>query len=180
MKRRLPIIQSQSGGRESEERSPLAWRAIGATLAFSLWLPLSMLGSALGRALVSTRVDASDPVQLAHYTNTASGSAKLLLTLALSGPAMLAFVIACGLSGALVGRFGTTARPRDAGMGGAAAAAVGCLVAALGGAFGSLAVAILVFGVLAIAGYASAAFAAQTISKARGSGSGVDPDGAAH
>ena len=125
MKRHLPIIQSQSGGREGEERSPLAWRAIGATLAFTLWLPLSMLGGALGRALVSTWVDSSNPEQLARFARTASGSETLLLTLALSGPAMLAFVIACGISGALVGRFGTTARPRDAGIGGVVASCGG-------------------------------------------------------
>ncbi len=180
MKRHLPIIQSQSGGREGEERSPLAWRAIGATLAFTLWLPLSMLGGALGRALVSTWVDSSDPEQLARFARTASSSETLLLTLALSGPAMLAFVVACGLSGAIVGRFGTTVRPKDAGVGGAAAAAVGCLVASLGGAFGSIWGAIPVFAVLAASGYASAAFAARIFSRARRSGSGVDPDSAAH
>ncbi len=170
MKRRLPVIQSASGGREAEQRSPAAWRVVGAVLAFTLWLPLSMLGGALGKALVGVQVGGTE----------ASQASKLMLAVALSGPPLLAFLLACALSGALVGRFGSGARPHDAGIGGALAAALGCMVAALGGAFPSWISAGVVFLAMAAVGFPSAFFAARFFGRSGGSGPGVDPEGVAH
>jgi hypothetical protein len=176
MKRRLPVIQSASGGREDELRSPTAWRVAGAVLAFTLWLPLSMLGGALSKALVGAQVDVAHVGPTAHV----SGASKLAITLAASGPPLLAFVLACVLSGTLVGRFGSGTRPRDAGIGGALAAGAGCGVAALGGAFPSWGSAAVVLLLMVGVGYPSAALAARFLGRSGRSGPGVDPEGSPH
>lgn len=167
------MIQAPQSEAEGPARSPTAWRGITAILAFTFWLPLSMLAGAAGRTLLRSQLDPADPAVLAQ----ASSATRALAALSLALPALASFVLACGLAGALLGRFASGTGARDAGVGGVGAALLATGVAALGGAFPSLLLGTLVFGLMAAVGFAAAALGARL---GRRSSRGVDPRGVSH
>jgi MFS family permease len=106
-KRRLPLLpQAEVVVEGDEDRPPWHWSAVGAVGVFVLWLPLVIL--------------VNRPV--------AGGATPGGVVIALNAAA---FALACFTSGFLVGRFGGKAGPREAMVGGAAASATACLIAAL-------------------------------------------------
>lgn len=132
MVRRLPVIQSSAPEDEQAAGRPRShWIAIGAGLAFTLWIPLAMLLMALGRALAGAWVDLDDPTALERFQAAASPAARGVVALSLSAPPLIAFLLSGAAAGALVGRFGGSAGTREGAIGAALAAGVAVLVAAL-------------------------------------------------
>jgi hypothetical protein len=126
-KRRLPMVAAPEVAREEDEHRPAwHWAAIGTIGAFVVWYPLAMLVNAAARG-------AEPPVLVA-------GNA-------------LAFVLACGAGGLVVGRFGAQAGPRQAAVSGAATGVLAWGLAALGAR--GLVVWALLFVVVAALGGAS-------------------------
>lgn len=93
------------------------WVLIGAGFVITLFLPLAQLGVWLGQRL----------------SVTASEHGALRVGLG-ALPVAGSFLLACGLAGALVGRFGGRAKTREAALSGALGAFTGWGIAALGGA----------------------------------------------
>lgn len=119
MARHLPIVSQKAppeGDEPPEDRPPWHWSAICALFNFVLWVPLSLLAQPL--AAVAAR--AFSPSGDTRTATVATIAAHVIVTIGLGSTA----------SGALVGRFGGRAGPREAAVGGVAAAAVACLLTA--------------------------------------------------
>lgn len=113
-KRRLPLIASspEPEGEGTPDRPPWHWAGLGAMAVFFAWLPLAALvGSIIARVLRSA-------------PEGGMAGAPLEVRLLMIGLHALAFVIASGLGGFLVGRFGGLAGRREASASGAVAAVV--------------------------------------------------------
>lgn len=112
-KRRLPLLQSSpEPDDETPDRPPWHWAGLGAMAVFFAWLPLAALvGSIVARVLRSA-------------PEGGMAGAPLEVRLLMIGLHALAFAIASGLGGFLVGRFGGLAGVREAAASGAAAAVV--------------------------------------------------------
>jgi len=116
MVRRLPVVQNQdTDDALAASRPRWHWVLIGAGFVVTLFLPLSQLGVWLG----------------GHLSAASSGAVRVGLG---ALPVACSFLLACGLAGALVGRFGGRAKAREAAFSGALGAFVGWSIAALGGA----------------------------------------------
>jgi tRNA-(ms[2]io[6]A)-hydroxylase len=122
--RRLPVLQESAA--PDDGRPPWHWTLIGALFALSIWLPLAMLGLWMMSRIVKTPNDA--PLDPSEHVSV---PAEPKFWMALLATSLLTFLLACLASGALVGRFGNRAGPKEAAQGCAAAA----IVAALGSAF---------------------------------------------
>ena len=117
--RHLPIVSQKAppeGDEPPEDRPPWHWSAICVLFNFVLWVPLSLLAQPL--ATVSAR--ALSPAGDVKITSIVTVAAHVAITLGVGSTA----------SGALVGRFGGQAGPREAALGGLAAAALACLLTA--------------------------------------------------
>jgi tRNA-(ms[2]io[6]A)-hydroxylase len=99
--RRLPVLPASELPPEDEDRPPWQWAAVSTVGSFVLWLPLIFAANALGGA----------PGPLWGALHVA------------------AFVIANLAAGAIVGRFGGAAGPREAGAGSLLAGAFAWLLA---------------------------------------------------
>jgi len=116
----------------------------------TLFLPLSLLGVSLGQRLTQSVHD---------------GSANLRIGLGVL-PVALSFLIAEGVAGALVGRFGGRANASDAALAGAFGAFICWLMAALSGALTPWLVALAALFVLVLGG-AGAAFIGARLGRTR-------------
>ncbi len=129
-KRHLPLLPKvEVAAEDDEDRPPWHWSAIAALGVFVFWLPLIL---ALNGALPGP------------------GAVWVSLNAA-------AFALACAVSGFLVGRYGGKAGPREAMVGGAAAAATAWLAAATQGMRGPLTWALLLAVLVALGGGAARA-----------------------
>jgi len=147
MVRRLPVLQSQDTDDAAAARRPrLQWVLIGAGFVVTLFLPLSMLGVWLGSWLVRGF--------------SRAGQGKSLIALG-ALPVALSFLLACGLAGALVGRFGGRAKTREAACSGALGACLGWGLAALGGSLRPWLVALTSLALLVVFGALAAALGAR-------------------
>lgn len=134
MIRRLPVLQSRAEEDEAAEQRPRShWVAMSAGLTFALWIPLAMLGMALGRRVGQALVGAASPEAVADAAARASSGARAAAAASLVIPSFLALALACGLTGSLVGRFGGRSGAREAVLGGSVAALVAWLLALSGG-----------------------------------------------
>jgi MFS family permease len=129
-KRHLPLLPKAEVAVEGDEdRPPWHWSAIGAIGVFVFWLPLIL---AINGVLPGP------------------GAAWVALNAA-------AFALACFVSGFLVGRYGGKAGPREAMVGGVAAAATAWLAAATQGMRGPLTWVMLLAALVALGGAAARA-----------------------
>ena len=110
-KRRLPVLSSK-GEDDAPERPPWPWSLIGGVAIVIAWLTMAALVNAV----------------LAR-TVLAGGATGALPAVALVAANVSAFALASFAGGYLVGRFGGTAKVREAGVAGLYAAAVGCAMA---------------------------------------------------
>ncbi len=97
---------------------------ISAAITFFLWLPLTMLATVVSRALLARLLPAGSPLDVQQALAQAPAGLQWTVRLALLGPALLGTVVASASSGALVGRFGGRAGPKEALVG---AVGVSCL-----------------------------------------------------
>ena len=121
--RRLPVLQDASTS--DEERPAWHWAVIGALFTLSTWAPLAMVASWAGARAVHRAFGGVAPGEIADRMQTSSSHERLALWLALTAAPLAAYALSCGAAGALVGRFGAKAGPREAAFGGALAAVVG-------------------------------------------------------
>lgn len=143
MVRRLPVLQNTEPAEERAEQRPRShWVVIAAGLTLSIWVPLSMLGLALGRVVSMRLMGTDDPHALSEAASRASAAVRALAVAALLSPALLSLAVAAWVAGALVGRFGGRAGQREAVVGGGMGALVAWVLAMLGGALGSWPVAL--------------------------------------
>jgi len=152
MVRKLPVLQNPALGDSDDQRPPWHWVLIGAGFVFTLWIPLAIVAEWLSRALAASRVDLADAAAVAHFNATAPTGQRILLSAVLLGPLVLSFVAACVAGGMLVGRFGGRAGSREATLAGLLAAAVGWLVALIGGGLSPWSVAVASLALLGGAG----------------------------
>lgn len=116
MIRRLPVLQTPPPeDQAAAERPSWHWVLIGAGLLLTLWLPLASVG-----LLVSARV---------------SGSVARVVSM------LVPYLVACGASGLLVGRFGTTGFKQGM-LAGVLGAGLAWTVALLGGALNTFVLAL--------------------------------------
>jgi tRNA-(ms[2]io[6]A)-hydroxylase len=111
-RRRLPVLQSGGhgdGDGDGEERPPWHWVGFGTVAIFAVWLPLAVGATALVRRALPEEAGAETPP-----------SVRALMV----GLHALAFVIATGAGGFLVGRYGEKAGRREATGSGLLAAAM--------------------------------------------------------
>jgi hypothetical protein len=114
--RRLPVLQNAPA---DEERPGRHWIAIGALFIFAIWAPLAMVSSWVSERLVHHFLGELPPTEFSLRLADASEGDRFWLWFALTATPVLAYALACGASGALVGRFGGKAGPREAAAGGA-------------------------------------------------------------
>jgi len=131
--RRLPVLQDTSTS--DEERPAWHWAVIGAVFTLSTWAPLAMVASWAGARAVHRVFGDVPPEELAERMQTASSQDRLVLGLALTAAPVVAYAFSCSAAGALVGRFGAKAGPREAAVGGALAAVVGAGLTLVGSSF---------------------------------------------
>jgi hypothetical protein len=122
--RRLPVLQNEPGEDAAAAARPgWQWLLFAAGLTVLLWLPLELVAVPLVGRLAALASGARAGVPLAAGGRPLGGALVAVSVL-------VAFFAAAASAGALVGRFGRRARPRDASAGAVAAAAlVGALAA---------------------------------------------------
>jgi len=153
-KRRLPMLPMDEVADESDlERPPWQWSVIGAIAIVVLWLPLAFGTAAAGKRLLDGAPDLA--------------SAGLARSFALPGMNLAAFVLAALAGGALVGRFGGKAGPREATFSGLATATAAWAMIALPGAGLGLIAAALLLSLLALVGALAARAGARLGVRAR-------------
>jgi hypothetical protein len=131
--RRLPVIQQTAvEDAVAAERPRWHWCLIGAGLTATIWVPLAVAAAPLGAA-VAARCIHVGAAQLAAGGAALTRRQMVSLSVISALPLIVCFGLAAAAAGALVGRFGGRAGPRDAGISGAIAAFLVTSVAALGG-----------------------------------------------
>ena len=120
--RRLKVLQDAP---PDEDRPAWHWAVIGVVFILSIWAPLAMLSSWVARRVSHLIVGDLPPDELSLRLADASASARFWLWFVLTVGPVLAYGLACWASGAMVGRFGGKAGPREAAVAGAFAALVG-------------------------------------------------------
>jgi tRNA-(ms[2]io[6]A)-hydroxylase len=120
--RRLPVLQNAP---PDEDRPAWHWAVIGVVFIFSIWAPLAMLSGWIAGRVSHDIVGDLPPNELSLRLADASAGDRFWLWFALTVAPILAYAVACAASGALVGRFGGKAGPREAAVAGAVAALVG-------------------------------------------------------
>jgi tRNA-(ms[2]io[6]A)-hydroxylase len=121
--RRLPVLQDASTS--DDERPAWHWAVIGAVFTLSTWAPLAMVASWAGARTARRMLGDALPDELAERMKTLTSHDRVVLWLALTAAPLVAYALSCFAAGALVGRFGAKAGPREAAVGGALAAVVG-------------------------------------------------------
>lgn len=151
-KRHLPVL----GGATNSGPSAVQGAVAVASVAFALWLPLSLLGVWIGQA--------SSAWYLATYPP--SGAALAVLT---AGPAAASFALACGGAATLAQRFDLARGPGSAALGGLVVAVTVWSLAVAAGALRPAAFATFTLVVLAALG-ATSASAGSTLARLGKSG----------
>jgi hypothetical protein len=118
--RRLPVLQDASTS--DPDRPAWHWAAIGCAFIFSIWVPLAMVTNWAGQRVVERMLGDLPPDELGLRLADASSADRLWLGFVLTVLPVLAYALSCWASGALVGRFGAKAGPREAAIAGACAA----------------------------------------------------------
>jgi hypothetical protein len=135
--RRLPVIQSNTEA-DGPQRPPWQWVAIGALLAISIWIPLLTVSLWL-RARLLAGVLPAGASELAARVEGATPGERAAFALSTLAPVLVPWLLACGVAGMVIGRFGGAAGRRHAAYAGLLAAAVTSAIAFIGPAFGSVA-----------------------------------------
>lgn len=144
-RRHLPVVKPPES-QAAPQTSVWLWVLYGCIIIIALWVPLAMVallfGGRIGQWLArsSSEPPSSSPVLLAP-------AAVLVL---------LAFALACGIGGAVLGRFSQNSRMADAALAAGTAIAILLVFATLGHALPSLSFWWLVSGCLLIVGLPSA------------------------
>jgi hypothetical protein len=132
---RLPVVQSpQSDPGAVTPRSAGQWVLVGAGLILTLWMPLIVVALWVAQKWVAWSAR--------HAASTVEGQSiegqldAWWIVLAGAGPLALSFVVACIAGGAIIGRFGSTAGPRQAMLAGGSAAAFAWSLTLLSGNLG--------------------------------------------
>ncbi|MFO0671869.1 MAG: hypothetical protein U0235_19975 [Polyangiaceae bacterium] len=130
-KRRLPVLNRPPDAPEDEEpRPPWHWVGFGVVLTFAAWLPLAALAEALkGRALLRVLGPVDGPDSAARAMVSLGAGGRVMVVLLTVGLPVVAMAIGAAAAGYVVGRYGGTTRPREAGLAGAASAIVACALA---------------------------------------------------
>src|SRR5258705_227693 len=116
--RRLKVLQDAP---PDEDRPAWHWAVIGVVFILSIWAPLAMLSSWVARRVSHLIVGDLPPDELSLRLADASASARFWLWFVLTVGPVLAYGLACWASGAMVGRFGGKAGPREAAVAGGGA-----------------------------------------------------------
>jgi hypothetical protein len=117
MPRRLPVVQNEpSEDAEAAARPRFHWVLIAAGLTVTLWAPLVVVAMPLGARLAALAVGVSAD-SIAGGAPGVSPRRHTAFALIAAAPAMLSFLAAAAMSGALVGRFGGRAGRREASLG---------------------------------------------------------------
>ena len=105
-RRRLPVLSNDppppptpETGTEDEERPPWHWAGFGVVAIYAGWLPLSYIGGAISKQLLSEVTTEA----LEH----ASSAERVNLMLMIAAPTIIGLAIASFGGGFIVGRFGT-------------------------------------------------------------------------
>ena len=124
--RRLPVLQNSSTS--DDGRPAWHWVPIGFLFVVSLWLPFAMVANwAAGR--VVHRILGDLPAnEIGLRLADADASDRFSLWMVLTAAPLVAFSAACGFGGALVGRFGGQAGPKEAAASGALAGLAGTVL----------------------------------------------------
>jgi amino acid transporter len=136
------------------ERPAWQWVVIGAAAIVVLWLPLAFGTASLGKRLLEGAAGRDDT--------------SLVRTLALAGMNLVVFALAALAGGALVGRFGGKAGPREATFAGLVTAASAWAMIALPGAGLGFIAGALLLGLLALVGGVTARVGAALSGRRRG------------
>lgn len=150
-KRRLPVLQSpkaSSGGDDDtgEPRPPWHWVGFGVVIIFAAWLPLSYVGGAVQRSMLSSKfgADASpDQIAIATAAMTPGERAQLMLSQAL--PVVFALALAAFAGGVVVGKFGAGAGPKESARSGAITALIAVAISFAGFSVATLVSTIVIF-----------------------------------
>jgi len=129
--RRLPVLQNSV--EEDDARPRWHWVPIGAAFALSIWLPLAMVTTWLGRWVIGRVLPASALPAAVEELARARAWESGLLGFALFALPLLGFAVAALCAGLLVGRFGARVEARDAAWSGALAALFAALLTASSG-----------------------------------------------
>src|SRR5262249_21150257 len=121
--RRLPVLQGDSTS--DDDRPAWHWVVIGFLFAFSIWAPLAMLASWGGEQIVRRILGDLPPDELGLELAQASSVDRFWLWFGLTGAPIVAYTFSCWAAGALVGRFGGKAGPKEAARAGGLAALAG-------------------------------------------------------
>jgi hypothetical protein len=121
--RRLPVLQDASTS--DEDRPAWHWTVIGLVFVFSMWAPLAMLASWAGERVVRRLLGDLPPEELGLRLADANSSDRFWLWFVLTAAPVLAYALSCVAAGALVGRFGAKAGPKEAAIAGLLAALAG-------------------------------------------------------
>jgi hypothetical protein len=131
--RRLPVIQQTAvEDAEAAERPRWHWCLIGAGFTATIWVPLAIAAAPLGTAVASRWLHVQSADVASGRTALTQRQMVSLATIS-ALPLIVCFGLAAAVAGALVGRFGGRAGPREAGISGATAAFLVTSVAAFGG-----------------------------------------------
>jgi tRNA-(ms[2]io[6]A)-hydroxylase len=145
MPRQLPIVGQKpapppgtvAAPDDPDERPPWHWAGIGAVLIFTAWLPLALVSGWLTRMLLDVLVPAAGRADVVAFRAGAPTSTQVGVRAAMVGPAALAFALASAGGGALVGRFGGRAGPREGAVAGWLAASTAWALTAAASGLGS-------------------------------------------
>jgi tRNA-(ms[2]io[6]A)-hydroxylase len=151
MARRLPVIQNdESEDAAAAARPRLQWIVIGAGLTVTIWAPLALVAMPLGVRLATRAFGATGATT--GGVPPSPGAAALA-----AAPVVLSFLFGALASGALVGRFGGKAGPREAALGGVLGAAGASLLGLRPGLGLSIAGIFAIFSLLSLFGAAGGA-----------------------
>lgn len=158
------MLSSPKGGGEDdvEPRPPWHWVGFGTVLIFAVWLPLAYVGGAVQARMLASRFGegaAKEQVEAAVAAMSAGARAQLMLSQAL--PGVLALALASFVGGAVVGRFGAGAGPREAAMAGGVTAVIATILAFEGFSVAALVSAVVTFAVASGCAWWGGRFAAR-------------------
>lgn len=147
-KRRLPVLQPPKSESEDagEPRPPWHWVGFGVVIIFAAWLPLSYVGGAVQRSMLSSKfgADASaEQVAIATAAMTPGERAQLMLSQAL--PVVFALALAAFAGGIVVGKFGAGAGPKESARSGAITALIAVAISFQGFTVASLVSTVVIF-----------------------------------
>jgi tRNA-(ms[2]io[6]A)-hydroxylase len=124
---------------------------IGLLFIYCIWVPLAMLGNWIAQHALDAAFGNLPADEIARRLSAGGSSSRFSLWLASIAAPILTYSFACWSAGALVGRFGGKAGPKEAVTAGALSALVGCVLSLIGASTASSLAALLVLLPLGIA-----------------------------